>query len=248
MGAAADCYSVLAISEEEKLQAGERLARRLQRGQHCNVQCEALSLLGKIYVNAKYGLSLPLGRGGCDAVTSKAYVQPDGALFPCQDVAREIGRQTERQHILHEGVSIWSSDRYAPIAHGVSSLSVYERYTPCNRCPALGTVCTPCPLPGIRGQRTVHQACLLVLGRAEQEGIDLTAGITSIIRSSFAERIIESPVYRRRLFSSSEPVSVLAAEGAVHGDAASLARFRDDTLAEVRQLLAQAALNGSLQG
>ncbi len=216
------------------------VAQRLQRGDHCHVQFEATSLLGRIYLNAKYGLSLAVGRGGCDAITSKAYVQPDGTLFPCQDVAKEIGRHRDREAIHQAGVASWESDRFASIGQSTSAPSTYDGYTPCRSCPALGSLCTPCPLPGLRGKKVIQDACVRVMQRAKHEGISLNTGIRAAVESSAVDRLIQSPAFRRKVFSSDDPDTLLRESLDDETQRNELVSFRQDTVDQLRALLCTA--------
>jgi len=42
------------------------------------------------YLNKKYGTKFPITPGGCNALATKAFVQPDGAMFPCQELTDTV--------------------------------------------------------------------------------------------------------------------------------------------------------------
>ena len=196
IGAAADGYKTLSLNEEQKMVAAEALAERMQRGHRCNVQIDCVSLLGKLYLNARYGLQLHVGSSVCDAVTSKAYVQSTGSIYPCQDVANaSVGGPIDS---TFRDAAV----RNAAIANSICDLGVFANYTPCRSCPALGKLCTPCPLPGLRGAgHPVQGACVIALQRAKQHGIDLSAALAAAYDAYLGERLVASPECRRDFFS-----------------------------------------------
>lgn len=240
MGSAEHAYERLAITDDETLDAAERIVQRMKRSHHCNVQIETLTLLGKVYLNAKCDARLPLGRGGCDAITSKAYVQPDGTLFPCQDVAKEMVTHKDRESILNKGLSMWESEPYSGLAAAVESLGVYKDYVPCKACPALGVACTPCPLAGLRGHKFVQESCLGIMVRAKREGIDLSRGLKDGATSAGVERLVASPSFRKEFFG--KPPDTWIQEGVGHdnpGTLRTLEAFRDTTLRSLQEVLQQ---------
>jgi hypothetical protein len=76
----------------------------MQLGTACNVQVEVVSLLGKVFLNEKYGLSIPIERGGCDAIASKAFVRANGSLFPCQEVAKTVASTSRKEESVTRAI------------------------------------------------------------------------------------------------------------------------------------------------
>lgn len=238
MGGAIGNYPSLKLTRAENLEAAEALIARLQSGRpHCNVQIDIVGLLHRLYLNERFGLNQPVTRSGCNAVASKAYVQPDGTLFPCQDVAKAVGKRQARAEIQAEGVDTWNSSRYSSIALGLKTLEVYRNYVPCRSCPALGRLCLPCPLRGVRGEHAVQEECIDAYRRAKQDGIDLRAAIERSARGSATERIIEDPSYRLELFAAEQPEDFLRAGCEDEETRQRLSAFRDATLGEIQSLL-----------
>jgi radical SAM protein with 4Fe4S-binding SPASM domain len=199
MGGAIERYSDLAVGDKDRLWAAEQLIQRMKSRPHCNVQIEFLGLLEKAFLNSKFDANLPIYRAGCSATTSKAYIQPDGALFPCQDLAKAFGTEDRS---LARGTAQWASDRYARLPPALNSLEVFQRYIPCRTCPALGTLCVPCPLRGLENRGKVSQPeCLQVMERAKSEGVDLRKGLRNAIALSWRSRILQDPGFRRRFFT-----------------------------------------------
>lgn len=238
MGAAAGVYETLSLTEEQKMTAAEALAERLLEKHTCNVQMGCVSLLARLYLNERYGLKLHVGSSACDAVTTKAYVQPDGAVFPCQDVANQLAAQENRGPVDSSFTS--SSEHNAAIAESVRGLAVFASYTPCSTCAALGKLCTPCPLPGLRGPgHPVHDACILAMRRAKKYGVDLSRGIDEAYQRYLGERIVDSPDFRREFFSRSASAHSSRTETTEEG--ADYASFQQQALTELSQLLLKAS-------
>jgi len=241
MGGATKSFAELAITEEEKLEAAERLILHGGKPGQCHVQVEVVSLLGKAYLNARYNARISIRRGGCDAVSRKAYMQPDGALFPCQDVANAIGSSEERDTIQAQGIASWESDRFSPILAGTSSRDIYDSYVPCPSCPALGVLCTPCPLPGLKGAPMRHESCLVALRAAHRACVDLKPEIERAARASLADRIVQDPTFRTEFFTSGDVAGFLDRARCDPALARRLSRFSIDTMEELQSLLRAAA-------
>lgn len=237
MGAAIAAHRQLATTDDEKLTAARSLLARMQEGPHCHVQIEILPLLGKLYLNATENAGFEIGSGGCNAASTKAYVQPDGAVFPCQDVAKEVCKsETARERFAKAGMGSWGSSGFRRLADAVSSGSAYAKYVPCNACPALGVLCNPCPLPGLRGQGITHENCSTYLSRAEAEGVDLRASIRRAAGTPLADRLIADPAARRRFFSETGLLEA-ARRGQVSNVPPELSALRANTLSGVQAIL-----------
>jgi radical SAM protein with 4Fe4S-binding SPASM domain len=194
-----------------------------------------ISLLEKLYINGKYGTRFDVGRVGCNAIITKAYVQPEGTLFPCQDVAKEIGKGLRREQTKSAGLASW--DQFDTIASSLYSKDTYKNYVPCSRCPALGLLCLPCPLPGLRGLGNRQQQCVAAWGRAKKDGVDLRKAIERAASDSVVDRVRQDPLFRREFFSQSDPKQWLTRHGAQGNDSSALANFQGETLGEIVDLL-----------
>lgn len=241
MGGGARSYDELALTEAEKLDVAERIARRLNSGRHCHVQIDIVSLLAKLYLNARYRLELFVERSGCDAVTGKGYAQPDGALFPCQDLATEIGKSDEREAVKSEGVSSLDSTRFNHLPRFLASRETYRRYVPCYGCPALARLCTPCPLPAIRGGAEHNQRgdCVEALRRAKANDIDLRTAIDEAVGRSAQDRLLQDAGFRQEFLTTGD-AGLLVESCRDDRKRNELVALRESVLAELQSCLEEA--------
>lgn len=236
MGGAIGHMSELGVTQDEMFDAAERLAKRMKAAPHCNVQIEVLSLLGKVLLNAKYELGLPIQRAGCDAVSSKAYMQPDGSLFPCQDIAKTAS-ESGNNSASREPNSSLELAAFQSLARKIQDNETFRSFVPCAECPALGSLCVPCPLPAIRGEKVRKYDCIQVLKRAKREGVDFRSAIERSVSESLSAKILQSPVFRRDFFSTERPETLFQTVTATDDEASRLRDFRDSTLSEFSDLL-----------
>ncbi len=239
MGAANRAYDELAIpSEDERLDIAERVALEITTNRpKCNVQIDFVSLLAKLYLNARFGLKLACGRGGCDAVATKGYIQPDGAMFPCQDMAKAVGKTVDRERIRREGTRSLQSDRFLRIAREVLDGTIYRSYRPCNSCPALGRLCTPCPLGGIEGRTVVQSACIEAHRRAQRHGVDVSAALEAAAGGAARDRMLQDPRFRRAAFTTADPEAMFGDSCTAVAERERLTAFCEETIGDFQALL-----------
>jgi radical SAM protein with 4Fe4S-binding SPASM domain len=247
MGAASRNYQALALSTEEQLEVGEAAARRLRGGDHCHVQYEALPILGKIYLNEKYGISLPVYRSGCDATTTKGFLQANGKLYPCQDTAPG-GTAASMASSVTGDRDDWKSPIGVKIANALTNPDTYQQYTPCNRCPALGLLCVPCPLSALNGRKVTHTDCERIMQKAITERISLERGTTLAAGSSVVDTLLNSPKSRSQFFFGPDPLAALSDSRYEQGYPELLAlrsRILGETVALVEAAVAQLNRQGT---
>lgn len=236
MGGASENYAEMALTEAEKFDVAERVAQQMQARTArspafaCNVQVDVVPLPGKLYLNGRFGVRLDCGRGGCNAITTKAYVQPDGMAFPCQDVAAQFTATQERGVLAADSANVWDATRFAEIPRQLTEMKIYENYVPCSGCPALGDLCVPCPLPGLRGQRMVQAPCIEAHRRAKQHDVDLRRAMDACRSGGQGGRLAQDAEFRARWFG--EPDGQYATP-----EAEQLGQFRRQVTREIQSIL-----------
>lgn len=239
MGGAEQAFAELRVTEEERLNAAESLAGRMAgSGVRCNVQIECANLLEKAYLGAKYGVDLAIGRSGCSAIIGKGFVQASGTFYPCQEVAKAAKAGLNG----HKESSEAGWEDYGDFARAVADRKTYASYKPCNTCPALGRLCVPCPLAGMRGGEYVNGRCSSIMNRARAEAVDLGAVLNCAFLRAPAERVVQDPGYRRSFFGSAVEVW-LERENVDVETAKALREVHRDVLEEVRAILRASVSN-----
>ena len=157
------------------------------------------------YLNKKYGTKFPISPGGCNALTTKAFVQPDGAMFPCQELTEYFttrgGKKITipRQSVLDSGAKeIWESKLYNGLLSALFKPDALKNYVPCNQCKYLGSICWPCPLPSLRGDRLVMSSCYDAMKRMQDDGIVESSDVP-ISYQDMVDRAANDPHFRVHL-------------------------------------------------
>jgi radical SAM protein with 4Fe4S-binding SPASM domain len=160
-----------------ELEMGEEVARTMASGNTQHVQLGFLTPVAIQYINEMYSTAFPIYDGSCTALLQKGYIQPDGALFPCQsltDAARTpkaIGSISRRSLAAESFDEIWNSVEMRRIEEVLFSPEVASRMLPCRYCRYFRELCYPCPLGPVAGKTAVHFQCLEAMARlAELRG------------------------------------------------------------------------------
>jgi MoaA/NifB/PqqE/SkfB family radical SAM enzyme len=157
------------------LQAAEKIAA--ERSPH--VQLGFLTPIAIQYVNEASGSAFPIYDTSCGALRQKGYIQPDGALFPCQSLTDKeplpagIGPMPRRSLAHEDFGSVWYSRRFEAILERLFSPDVDPYMLPCRYCAYYRTLCYPCPLGALGRHFSVHHLCLKAMsGLAAMRGVN----------------------------------------------------------------------------
>ncbi len=209
-GRAANNLDKLYFNDEETLTLAEELAVAIASGHPQQVQMGLGSPLVAEYLNRKYGTKFPITPGGCNALATKAFVQPDGSMFPCQEltdffITRSGGKiEIPRQSvIINEAKDIWDSKLYNGLLSAFFKPDALRNYVPCNQCKYLGSICWPCPIPTLRGGNLTMHECEITMGKMKQEGMDLGDSVP-ISYQEVINRAAGDPPFRSQLTADPE--------------------------------------------
>lgn len=179
-GRAKENIADLGLSIAEELDVAEEIAQLIASGFKYNIQLGIGSPLTLEYLNKKYSIDLPILPGGCNSLITKGFIQPDGSLFPCQELTNSyhdnsVKKEISRNLILENGFdNIWNSKNYTQLFEKMFNVNVKEHNYPCNNCKYIYTYCYPCPLPSIKNNGiNQHVGCIDTLKRAKIHNIDL---------------------------------------------------------------------------
>lgn len=207
-GRAGNNLDKLYFNDQETFELAERLAQIIAKGHPQHVQMGLGSPLVAEYLNHKYGTKFPITPGGCNALATKAFVQPDGAMFPCQELTEyfttKSGKKIDipRQSVLENGANaIWDSKFYNGLLSAFFKPDALKNYVPCNQCKYLGSICWPCPIPTLRGDRLVMHTCSMMMKKMKDEGIDIGDKV-SISYQEVINRAAGDPPFRSSLVSN----------------------------------------------
>jgi MoaA/NifB/PqqE/SkfB family radical SAM enzyme len=152
-GRAGDNLDKLYFNDQETFELSEQLAQIIAKGHPQHVQMGLGSPLVAEYLNKKYGTKFPISPGGCNALTTKAFVQPDGAMFPCQKLTEYFttrgGKKIiiPRQSVLDSGAKeIWESKLYNGLLSAFFKPDALKNYVPCNQVQVSGLNLLAVPL------------------------------------------------------------------------------------------------------
>ena len=200
----------LYFNDQETFELAENLAQAISKGHPQHVQMGLGSPLVAEYFNRKYGTKFPITPGGCNALTTKAFVQPDGAMFPCQELTEYFttrsGKKVDmpRKSVLENGAKdIWDSKLYNGLLSAFFKPNALKNYVPCNQCKYLGSICWPCPIPTLRGDRLVMHTCAMMMKKMKEEGIDIGSTVP-ISYQEIINRAAGDPPFRSQLVSNPE--------------------------------------------
>jgi radical SAM protein with 4Fe4S-binding SPASM domain len=169
----------LRVHKTSEIDIGVRVAENLSKNRTQHVQLGFLTPVAIQYINEAYGTQFPIYDASCGALTQKGYIQPDGALFPCQSMTDKetmpsiIGPMFRMSLAQFDFEDIWHSRRYGSIKELLFSNSVDHYKLPCKYCKYFRTLCYPCPLGALGSQWSLHQLCLEAMSRlADLRGMD----------------------------------------------------------------------------
>jgi len=179
-GRAKENLQDLGLTLSEELDVAEEIAQLIATGFKQHIQLGIGSPLNTEYLNKKYHINLPISPGGCNSLKMKGFIQPDGALFPCQElthyyILNQKKKEIARSSIPKQGFdSIWNSQNYVDLMQKMFNIDMKSCNTPCDRCKYIVSYCYPCPLPALRNNGTIHhESCMETLRRAKRDGIEL---------------------------------------------------------------------------
>jgi MoaA/NifB/PqqE/SkfB family radical SAM enzyme len=171
-GWAADNQDSLYLSEQEEIDAAEKLVRHISARPDGlgGLELEPRFILPPLadYLANKFGFRLPLTKNCCGATTTFGYIDPTGKLHACDRVAFEFAdatfgaRPAPRTSLSNTPFfDVWNSEFYTAMFKFISDRGVYANYVPCNRCEYLNAgFCVPCPLYALRNTRVSFPQCL----------------------------------------------------------------------------------------
>lgn len=176
-GFASDNKNELVLRMEDRIFVGERMATVLNKnskiyhGMEVDLQFSYAPL--RKLVEHRTGLTYPPTQHCCMAGTTLGFVDPYGALFPCDRIAGDFsgveinGLSAKPMSLLdHDFKDIWNQPFYNELFKFVSSNNAFRNYDPCYRCEYLKHgLCIPCPLYGVWYEKIVYDFCL----KAEEE-------------------------------------------------------------------------------
>jgi len=165
-GSAVKAVQKLSINQSTELKMAEEIAEKITRGSTQHVQLGFLTAIGTQYINEKFGTSFPIYDSRCEAIVSKGYIQPDGALFACQaltdtgNIPSKIGLIQRKSIVDHGFEKIWYDSRMHDIKEQLFHQDVDQRMLPCKYCKYYRVICYPCPLGAIGKSNSIHLNCL----------------------------------------------------------------------------------------
>ncbi|HEY5672951.1 MAG TPA: radical SAM protein [Malonomonas sp.] len=169
-GNAIDHAADLSPDQDMQLAMGEEIAATTASGDTVHLQLGFPPIVTQ-YLNEKYATSFPVYATACNAIRVKGYLQPDGALFPCQaltdtaDKRLPIGPLPRRSLVDHSFAEIWNSSELQNIEALLYSEEIKNRMLPCRYCRYFPTICYPCPLTSLRGKTTIKYMCLKAMAK-----------------------------------------------------------------------------------
>ncbi|HOO97838.1 MAG TPA: radical SAM protein [Caldisericia bacterium] len=210
-GRAAGNLDKLYFNDRETFDLAENLAQIISKGHPQHVQMGLGSPLAAEYFNRKYGTQFPITPGGCNALTTKTFMQPDGSLFPCQELTEffrsKNGRKIDvpRRSVIDKGgaKAILDSPLYNGLLSAFFKPDALKNYVPCNQCKFLGSICWPCPIPSLRGDKLVMNNCLMMMKKMKEEGIDI-GDTVPINYQEVINRSAGDPIFRSNVFANPE--------------------------------------------
>jgi MoaA/NifB/PqqE/SkfB family radical SAM enzyme len=180
MGRAKESVCDLGVDFATELGMGEEVACNIAAGKTQHIQLGFLTPVAIQYLNEEYGTAFPFYDASCNAVIQKGYIQPDGALFPCQsltdsaEIPKAIGPLPRRSLSDHSFDEIWNSKEMRRIGAALFGPKIGESMLPCRYCRYFRVLCYPCPLGELGGKRSINYACLEAMTKlAERRGYDV---------------------------------------------------------------------------
>jgi MoaA/NifB/PqqE/SkfB family radical SAM enzyme len=170
-GNARTSFASMQVAEPEALDIGLKTAEKIALERSPHVQLGFLTPVAIQYVNEASGAAFPIYDASCGALKHKGYIQPDGALFPCQSMTDKeplppvIGPMPRLSLARHDFNSLWHSRRFEAILEHLFSPSVDPYMLPCRYCTYYRSLCYPCPLGALGGQFSAHHLCLKAMSR-----------------------------------------------------------------------------------
>lgn len=211
-GRAKENIEDLGLTVPEEVDVAEEIAEVISTGLKQHIQLGIGTPLLTEYLNKKYSINLPIIPGGCNALMMKGFIQPDGALFPCQEVTDFFYLNNERKNIIrtrileHGFENIWNSKDYLNLFEKMFNIDMIKNNIPCNQCKYIYTYCYPCPLPILRGNGPIHHpTCIETLKRANRDNINLTDKDSfDVDLSTIVHKAVSDGNFRIKLFTDPE--------------------------------------------
>lgn len=210
MGGAVKDFDSLEVSKEDNIKLIERVVAHRKEVEkkygHCvHIQPGIVGNPILLYINKKFGTDFPIDPSGCDAGYSKGFLQPDGALFPCQDLAKIALEEKKRKKAEKEGTEQWMErDEVKELRKKIYSKDTYKDYKPCYTCPLLLTFCTPCPINGIQGNKQFKEDCAEEFKYARKKGVNVIKEIQKEMVKAFQHKVLIDPYFRKSFLQGDE--------------------------------------------
>ena len=202
MGGAIQFYNKMKVSTLECIRLIEKAINHSKQVRNKYGRCVHIQpgIVGNpilLYINKKYNTNYSIDPGGCTAGYSKGFLQPDGALFPCQDLAKyalEINRRNEAEQ---SGTKSWMDRKdVEELKTKMFSRKTYNKYKPCSKCPLLLVFCRPCPIAGLNNRGIYKKECEIELNYARNNGIDVQQEVNKRLVYSIQDRLVKDPSFR----------------------------------------------------
>lgn len=170
MGAAKSNEKIISLSHEEVFEVGENIVDRIQDFPTLDVDLLFKTPMLIEYYNKKYNINMQMNYNGCTATIASAYMQPDGAIFPCMrvtDTSEFVKRgflNMKRLRITENSFDqIWNSVYFKDFYNKVicRDPSLYDVFIPCYRCKYNKKTCNPCPLLCVGKKEAKIELCLI---------------------------------------------------------------------------------------
>ncbi|NNL47112.1 MAG: radical SAM protein, partial [Acidimicrobiia bacterium] len=166
-----------------RLEMARAIAKQLTSSPKCGVQLGFLTPIEIEDLNEDLGGTFPIYDSSCNALVHKGYIQPDGALFPCQALTESanlpsgLGRIERRSLSTESFADIWYSPELQRIRDALHDRRIDKRMLPCRYCKYYRVLCLPCPLGALGGSWSVNQGCLSAMSRmAGRRGLSEVSG------------------------------------------------------------------------
>ena len=169
----------LQVGQPAVLETGHRVAQKIIGDSSQQVQLGFLTPIAIQYINEAHGTAFPIYDASCGALTHKGFIQPDGALFPCQSLTDKekvpgaIGPMRRLSLADHNFHDLWYSKRYEKILQQLFSPDIDRYMLPCRYCKYFRKLCYPCPLSALSRTYSVRHQCLAAMSElAAARGVD----------------------------------------------------------------------------
>ena len=119
------------------------------------------------YFKLAHNLSIDMEYNGCKATVAEFYMQPDGALFPCQAITenKKIFDILNFKYMSLKNLSfrvIYNSNHFNEFGIKKNNPGYLNNYDPCFKCKYAYKICNPCPIPYFEGKSTTFTMCKIV--------------------------------------------------------------------------------------